>query len=62
MHGVSPHILDAVQQCGCSVLPCLPWLSFPLALSREAAYGEGMVVEKMMRLKTFSHVSVCGSD
>ena len=47
MHGVSPHIPYAERQCGCSVLPCLLWLSFPLALSWEAAYGEGMILENM---------------
>lgn len=31
----------------CSVLPRLPWLNFPLALTWEAAYGDGMILAKM---------------
>lgn len=46
-HGVPPRVLPAERQCGCSVLPCLPWLSFPLVLPWEAACGEGMILEKM---------------
>lgn len=46
--GVSHHVLYAEQQCGCSVLPCPPWLSFPLPLSWEAACKEGMILEKIL--------------
>lgn len=47
MDAASPHTLHAEWLGGCSVLSCLPWLSFPLALSWEAAQGEGVIVERM---------------
>lgn len=53
------HMHGAEQQRGCSVLPCLSWLSFPFALLWEAAYGGGMILEKMFNevKDTFSCVS-----
>lgn len=47
MDAAFPHTLRAEQPCGCSVLSCLPWLAFPLVLSWEAAYGEGVILERM---------------
>lgn len=47
MDAASPHTLHAELLCGCSVLSCLPWLSFPLVLSCEAVLGEGVILEGM---------------
>jgi len=59
----SPHP-HADGRWGCSVLPCLPQLSFPLALCCEADSMEMAWYWRkcLMRLKVFSHVSACGSD